>query len=305
MLEEIIGQTDLKRSFEIAAVAARRRNEVLEHLLLCAIGGIGKTYALNAFCRELGYYKAVTQGNRLTIAKVKSFLVENCLAAKQRGIPAFLIIDEIHEMSPEAQDELFYPMDHGTILTLEQPVKLWPFCLAGATTDPHELDGKSLIDRFVHTWEMKDLTVGELMTIVSNFLRESGLVAQWAPMQMIAERSKGSPRLAKKYVRRARDFAQYEGRTEVTSQHVERMFSELGIDDFGLDGIQRRYLTILYESGKPVGKEALASMLGEMRPEQLTRMVEPFLWKSGFITSTNRGRSLTDKGFKHLARSFW
>ena len=292
----------LAPSIEIAIVAARKRKEVIEHILLAGLGGLGKTHLLNAICDELGYYKAVTQGNRLTVAKVKDFLVESCELARQASKPAFIIIDEIHEMSDLAQDELFYPMDKGQILTLGEAMHLGPLCIAGATTDIQELNGKSLVDRFVHDWRLEELEIDELMTIVGRFLLDEGMDGEWMAMQTLAERSRGAPCLVLKYSRRARDYAQYSDRRLVTVLDVERMFAELGIDSLGLDKNQRQYLTILYESDKPVSKEALASMLGEMRPEQLTRVVEPYLWRQGFIASTSRGRSLTDKGFRHLAR---
>ena len=301
MLENVVGQYGLKRSIEVAIVASRKRKEVMEHILLSGLGGLGKTHLLNSICDELGYFKIITQGNRLTVSKVKDWLVEGCQSAAAVGKPLFAIIDEIHEMSDSAQDELYYPMDNGTVLTLGEPINLAvPFCIAGATTNPNELDGKSLIDRFIHTWNMKELSVDELMTLISRFYLKEKMLIDWVPMQTLAERSKGVPRLALKYARRARDFAQCQNRKKISLSDIEMMFSELGIDAVGLDEIQRKYLTILYESDKPVGKEALSAMLGELRPLQLTQMVEPFLWKMGFITSSSRGRELTDKGFKHL-----
>ena len=302
MFRDIIGHSKLKYAMEIAILAARKRNEVFGHCLVQGMGGLGKTHILNELCKELGYYKAITQGNRLTVPKVKEFLIENSKAARNAGKPLFAIIDEIHEMTDDAQDELYYPMDKGEVLTLGQPVKLGQFCLAGATTDPQELDGKSLVDRFIHNWYLKPLDIGDLVSLVSNWWLRNETRADWPPMQAIAERSRGIPRLAIKYARKARDYASYKGRNEVIKSDVERIFEELGIDSIGLDEIQRKYLTILYESDKPIGKDALASMLGEIKPSQLTNMVEPYLWQQGFITSSSRGRELTERGFQHLAK---
>ncbi len=302
MLIEIIGNAALKRSIEIATVAARSRNEVLEHILLSGHGGLGKTHVLNAISNELGYCRVTTQGNRLTVSKTKEFLINASKRAEAAGKPGFFIIDEIHEMSADAQDELFYPMDECRILTLDDPVQLWPFCLAGATTDLQELDGKSLVDRFVHTWHLKELSVSDLMLLINSFYTKMRILPDTTSLRILAERSRGIPRLALKYARRARDFAHYHNRDEVRVLDVEQMFDEFGIDNIGLDENQIKYLTILSESVTPVGKETLASMLGEMRPEQLTRLVEPFLWKHGFIKSSNRGRELTEKGSQHIEK---
>ena len=300
MFDDIIGQWDLKRSAEVAVVAARRRGEPLGHCLVSGSGGLGKTYFLSSLCHELDYCYFSTQGSRLTRSKVSQFLTENTQKASNAGKIAFLVIDEIHEMSEDSQEELYFPMDKSTILTLGEPTKLPPFCLAGATTDPQQLDGKSLINRFSHHWRMEAMSSYDLLFIVNEYLTKEGIPSQLPVLSTIAERARGIPRLALKYAARARDFAQYHGHKEILLSDLNETFSDLGIDTLGLDEIQRKYLTILYNSDKPVGKEALSNML-DMHPDQVSRMVEPYLWKLGFLTSSSRGRELTDKGFKHLA----
>jgi len=296
MLDAVIGQSELKKSIDIAIVAARYRKEVFGHILMAGQGGLGKTHILIEICKELGYRQIVTQGNRLTPVKVKNFLIDNC----QELTPAFLIIDEIHEMSDDAQEELYWPMDKNKVLTLGEPVDLGPFCLAGTTTDLQELNGKSLVNRFIHFWELKELPISDLMLIIGCWFLGNGILIKWELIKELACRCRGIPRLALKYARRVRDFAQYEGRDEILIKDIERMFSEVGIDKMGLDVVQRKYLQILHQSNKPIGKDALASMLGEISSEQLNKLVEPYLWRIGFITSSSRGRELTGTGSKYL-----
>ena len=301
MLEEIIGQDLLKKSINVAIVAAAHRNEVLRHILLVGQGGLGKTHTLEAIRKALGYRRVITQGNRLSTPKrLHAFLTENCPLG---STPAFVIIDEIHELTDDVQEELYYPMDHGKIVGVGEEIFLGPFCLAGATTSPDELDGKSLMNRFGYYWTLEELCAWDLMMLLHKFLEKQKLAGTLDAIRCIGFRSRGNPRLALRYIRRAIDFSSYDNRREVTLSDVEKMFSEFGVDDKGLDKIQRKYLTILYESDKPLGKEALANTLGELRPAQLTKMVEPYLWKMGYIRSTTQGRELTEAGFQHIASS--
>jgi len=297
MLEDVIGQGDLKKSVEVAVVAARQRREPLGHILVAGQGGLGKTHILKSICRELGYHEAITQGNRLTPKKVRDFLMEHCC---QGAGPSFLMIDEIHEMSDDAQEELYWPMDQGKILTLKEPILLSPFTLAGATTNLQELNGKSLVNRFVHFWELKELSVIDLMLMIGEWLLKNGMSIEWEETKQIARRSRGIPRLALKYARRARDFAQYNGRNEVLMVDLHKMFAEVGVDAVGIDKTQRRYLRLLKRLDKPVGKDALANMMGEMTAEQMTKLVEPYLWRVGFISSSSKGRELTGRGLQYL-----
>lgn len=302
MLEDIIGNETLKANIGIAIKAAKFRNEVLGHLLLSGSGGLGKTHILNAICDEIDAYRVITQGNRLTYTTaVREFITEGCQRAAEAGKPAFLIIDEIHEVPLKCQEELYYPMDTRQILPLSgESIELSPFTLAGATTCPEDLDGKSLMERFKHKWRLSEMEPIDLLFIVNNYLRSNDCYAEVPVMAEIANRSRGIPRIALKYASRARDYANSENRYEVTERDVNRTFDELGIDDLGLDRQQRNYLYLLYTSSKPLGIESLASMLGETKPEQVRKMIEPYLWSKGLIATSSKGRELTEAGYKHV-----
>jgi len=302
LLDDIIGQQELKQSIKVAIDACRyRQDPAMGHILLSGYGGLGKTYVLNSICSELGYYKVITQGNRLsTPASVQNFFIDHCSKARNLGLPAFLIIDEIHEVSIVCQEEFYYPIDHGQVLTKNDPVSLGPFTIAGATTCPEELDEKSLMSRFMYRWRLSEMCDDDILFIINNYLGKEGITSHPEFIIKITHRCRGIPRLAIKYASRVRDYAQYEGRNEIIDQDVIRTFSELGIDDLGLDEQQRKYLTLLYKADKPIGVDTLSSMMDETKPEQVKKLIEPFLWKKGLITSSSRGRELTKAGHAHL-----
>ena len=304
MLDNVIGQNELKKSIKVAIGAAQYRKEVLGHILLSGAGGLGKTHLLRSICSEVGYHLSITQGSRLTPVKVAQFIKNSVETADALGKVSFMCIDEIHEMSDDAQEELYYPLDHHQILTLGDPIQLSPFTLVGATTEPEGLDGKSLINRFKHFWKMEEMTCISLMIVVNLFFIDNGIACSSDDIETIANRSKGIPRLALKYASKVRDYAQYNRRNNVQSSDIDKAFVELGVDDFGLDKNQQKYLTILHRSDKPIGLDCLANMLGEMSVSQVKKMIEPFLYKAGFISSSSRGRQLTRDGCDHIASGY-
>ncbi len=301
MLEAVIGQSGLKSHIETAIRASRFRDGVFGHFLLSGMGGLGKTHILNAVADELDYHVETTQGNRLTLKAVGERLKLACNNACEAGKPAFLIIDEIHEMSDDAQEELYYPMDERQILTkTSEPILLWPFCLAGATTVPEELDGKSLVNRFSHHWRLEALQPYEIVYLINSYFLTNNLRCGYGVMKDIAKRSQGNPRLALKYATKTRDYAQTEGRDLLKAIDLKNAFKELGIDVIGLDQMQQKYLLTLHGHGKPVGVESLAAMLQEVTVTHVKRIIEPFLLKQRLIHSTNKGRALTNLGEQHI-----
>ena len=300
MLDDIIGHDELKENIRVAIRAAQHRGEPLEHILLVGPGGLGKTHIAKSIGRAIGAHLVITQGNRLTAASTGPFLIDSSKEAAKLGKDLCVLIDEIHEMVELAQQELYWPMDQNVVLTKSNPIPLGRFTIIGTTTEPHELDDKSLINRFLHTWQIEELAYFDSLLILCDFLGKLKVAADKDPLQAIIGRSRGSPRLLKKYAKKIRDWAHSRGRKEILMTDVNSAFSELGIDDIGLDKNQRRYLTILLESDKPIGIDAIASQLGEMKTDQVRKTIEPYLWKLGFITSSNRGRELTEKGHRHL-----
>lgn len=264
------------------------------HILLSGHGGVGKTFILNEVCSELGYCRHVTQGSRLSSPKaVKNFLIAGSEQALSQGAPAFFIIDEIHEMSLKCQEELYYPMDHSQLLTQNKPIPLCSFILAGATTDPELLNGKSLVNRFVHHWEVEEMSDLDIYLLLSQFFERERMSIEHDALMNICNRSRGIPRLALKYARRCRDYAQCRRSNRVEMSDTKMAFDELRIDEIGLDEVQRKYLNILASTDRPVGLEVLANRLNEMKTEQVKKLVEPYLWKLGLICSSSRGRELT------------
>ena len=298
MLKDVIGQQKLKNEIMIAIKAAKFRKEPLGHIFLTGVGGLGKTFLLNAICDEIKSHLIITQGKRLSSIKaVKEFFLNGKESAGET--PVFYVIDEIHEMTISAQEELYYPMDKGVILTTSDPISLGEFTLAGATTDPHELNGKSLINRFDHVWELQELTTADLMVIVASYFEKEKMLCGFNGVLEIANRCKGLPRLALCYAARARDRAQCNDRHVVTKEDVLEVFKSLEIDKIGLDKNQKEYLTILNKYGKPLGIESISGRL-DLPLEQVKYMIEPYLRQKGMVTSSTQGREITTKGVEHI-----
>lgn len=300
MLSDVVGQVNLKKSIQVAIDAAKYRSKPLGHILLSGKGGVGKTHLLKSICKEMGSSSFITQGSRLRGMKdVKDFILSSC---ESSDIVPFLIIDEIHEMSSRAQEELYYPMDSRLIVTNTGSINLPPFTLAGATTAPELLDGKSLINRFDYRWVLEELSEYESLILISLHMERIGLICSYWWINDIAKRCRGLPRLAIKYADRISDYTHSAGRNYVTQEDVKKTFRELKIDEYGIDEFQRKYLDILFKSGKPLGLDSIANMLNETNPEQVKRMIEPYMWKLGFVKSSSAGREITEAGKEYLSK---
>jgi Holliday junction DNA helicase RuvB len=300
MLEDIIGQEEVKEAVMVAIQASRFRKQPMEHILLTGPGGVGKTYLLNAICKETGTRLFVTQGNRLRTVKDVHKLMK--MACSDPVVPAFIIIDEFHEMSDECREELYYPMDHGYILGEKGRINLGPFTIAAATTFPENLDIKSLINRFPLNWKLKEVQTNDIFKIVEKWLAKEGLWASDEIAMAIARRSVGIPRLALKYSSRVRDYCQASGRFIIEIGDVKKAFHELGIDRRGLDSLQREYLRILAKDKKAIGLDSISAMLGEFQTDFVKKMLEPHLQKLGFIVSTPKGRLITGAGYEYIQK---
>ena len=297
--DDIIGRADLKKSLEVAIEAAQFRKVPLGHLLISGGGGCGKTHILKSICKATRGHLKITQGNCLTVKRVEQFFTEGCQEAQVHRLFAFFIIDEIHEIPLKVQEQLYYPMDHGLVLTAGDPIQLQPFTLAGATTMPEELDGKSLINRFAHHWKLDEMDEMDLMQLVNAHMMKRKMNCLFEPLSALSQRCRGIPRLALRYADKAIDYANYHHRHQVLIEDVKECLNEFGIDEIGLDELQRNYLKVLYESEKPVGLEAISNTIGEEK-DRVKKLVEPYLWRLKLITSSSQGRELTPEGHKHL-----
>ena len=301
---EYIGQAALKRKLEVFVRAAQARGEPLDHTLLHGPPGLGKTTMAHILAHELGVKLHLTSGLAI---EHKGILAGHLTALGTRDV---LFIDEIHRLSPTVEESLYSAMEDGRI---DLPVgegtrartigfELAPFTLVGATTRTALLSGP-LRDRFQILEGIEFYGDDELAAIV---LRTAGLlgflVSPEAALE-IGQRSRGTPRIANRLTRRVRDFAQVAAgptrRIELVD--AKRALMELGIDEAGLDALDRRMLTMILENfrGGPVGVDALAASLGEPR-DTLEGVVEPFLLQRGFLLRTHRGRMATLKAARHL-----
>lgn len=308
-LAEYIGQPALVERLGIALRAAGQRGEPMEHVLLHGPPGLGKTTLAHILAQELGTQLTVTAGPALTKA---GDLVGLLTKLQPRDV---LFIDEVHRLPVAIEEYLYSAMEdfkidvqidqgmHARTITL--PVK--PFTLLGATTRAGLLSGP-MRSRFGIAHNLEFYAEGDLTRILTRSADLLGMVAEDGPgaslqegLSLIAARSRGTPRVANRLLRRVRDFAQVKHASKVDATVVHEALSLEGVDELGLDELDRKYLRCLAEvyEGGPVGLEAVAATLAE-DAGTLEQAVEPFLLQIGFLARTRRGRQLTTAAAEHL-----
>ena len=301
-LAEYVGQREVVRPLRIALEAARRRGEPLDHVLLHGPPGLGKTTLAHIIREEMGVNIQITSGPALKQAKDLMGLLTNL----QQGDVFF--IDEIHRLDPAVEEYLYPAMEDFTIdFVLDKGAnarmlnfKLRPFTMVGATTMTGLLSGP-LRGRFGLAYHMDYYHPDDLRTIV---LRSAGILD--VPIEEdgadeIARRSRGTPRIANRLLKRVRDFAQVEGNGIITQDAADAALRLEGIDHLGLDRLDRDLLRVIITTyqGGPVGIEALAATLNEEQ-STLVEVVEPYLLKIGFLARTPAGRRATHLAFQHM-----
>jgi len=302
LLSEFVGQAQACTNLKVFIEAARGRAEALDHVLFVGPPGLGKTTLAQIVSRELGVNFRATSGPVIAKAGDLAALLTNL---EERDV---LFIDEIHRLSPAVED-ILYPALEDFELDLiigEGPaarsvkIGLQPFTLIGATTRLGLLT-TPLRDRFGIPVRLNFYSVDELEFIVRRGARILGLALTGDGSTEIARRSRGTPRIATRLLRRVRDFAAVEGVDAVDALVADRALQRLEVDLMGLDALDRRYLSLIAETfgGGPVGIETIAAALSEPR-DAIEEIVEPFLLQQGLIQRTPRGRMLTAQGFKHL-----
>lgn len=305
-LAEFIGQEKHKENLAVFIEAARRRGDPLDHLLLCGPPGLGKTTLAGIVARELGAQLHVTSGPVIEHKGVLSGL----LTRLERN--DVLFIDEIHRMNPQVEEALYPAIEDFRIDVLmgegafaeSIPLELKPFTLVGATTRTGLLT-KPLQERFGMTLRLDFYAPEELAKIVLRTARLLGVPCDDEGALSLAKRSRGTPRVANRLIRRVRDFADVMGKGTISREIVEHTCERLDIDAAGLDVMDRRLLSLLIEhyEGGPVGVETLAAALAEPR-DTLEDVYEPYLLQQGFLGRTPRGRIATRKAYRHLGREF-
>ena len=302
VLDEFIGQRQVKANLKVFIEAARARGEALDHVLFAGPPGLGKTTLAQIVSRELGVNFKATSGPVIAKAGDLAALLTNL---EDRDV---LFIDEIHRLSP-AVEEVLYPAMEDFQLDLiigEGPaarsvrIDLARFTLVGATTRTGLLT-TPLRDRFGIPVRLNFYEEDELLDIVTRGARVLGVSMTQDGALEIARRARGTPRIAGRLLRRVRDFASVDGTLQVDRQAADKALTRLEVDTLGLDALDHRYLKCIAVnfSGGPVGIETIAASLSEPR-DAIEEIIEPYLIQQGFVNRTPRGRILTVHAFKHL-----
>jgi Holliday junction DNA helicase RuvB len=301
-LKDYVGQSVVKEQMEIFICAARNRNEPLDHTLVFGPPGLGKTTLANIIANELNVSIKTTSGPVLEKAGDLAAMLTNLESGD------VLFIDEIHRMSP-AIEEILYPAMEDFQLDLmigEGPaarsikLDLPPFTLVGATTRAGLLTSP-LRDRFGIIQRLEFYSVEELASIVSRSASILGTPMNDEGAIEIAKRSRGTPRIANRLLRRVRDYSEVKADGAVNLDTASRALDMLSIDKNGFDHMDRRLLMTMIEKfdGGPVGIDSLAAAISEER-DTIEDVLEPYLIQQGFIMRTPRGRVVTQFGYRHF-----
>jgi holliday junction DNA helicase RuvB len=302
-LGEFIGQTSLKKNLQVFIDAAKKRKEPLEHVLFYGPPGLGKTTLASILSKEIGSELRVTSGPALEkqgdVAAILSHLQKNDV----------LFIDEIHRLRPQVEELLYAAMEDFAldIVVGSGPgaktmrLALPPFTLIGATTRASSLSAP-LRDRFGHVVKIEFYNEQELTDIIIRSASVLNIQIQQDAAVEIAKRSRKTPRIANRLLKRVRDFSDVLGDGIITKKIASEALKSLGIDNYGLDDFDRNILLSIYNDfhGGPVGLNTLAATLGE-EEATISDVSEPFLLQMGFIKRFPRGRVITEKGKQHIA----
>jgi Holliday junction DNA helicase RuvB len=303
-LDEYIGQAKHKDNLKVFVEAARRRREPLDHILFCGPPGLGKTTLAYILAQEMGVTLHSTAGPAV---EHKGALAGLLTKLEARDV---LFIDEIHRLTPAVEESLYPAIESFQIdiMTGDGPyattiqLALKPFTLVGATTRTGLLTAP-LLSRFGYVVRLDYYPVEDLEKIILRSARIVGVPIEPGGARELAARSRGTPRVANRLLRRARDFAEVLGKGSITAAIAKTTAERLEIDAAGLDDMDRRLLLVIIEhyDGGPVGVDTIAAALSEPR-DTIEDVYEPFLLQQGFVGRTPRGRIATRKAYEHLGR---
>ena len=301
-LDEYLGQQPVREQLAIYIEAARHRGEALDHVLIFGPPGLGKTTLSHVIANELGVNLRVTSGPVIEKAGDLAALLTNLQPHD------VLFIDEIHRMSPVVEEVLYPAMEDFQIDIMigegpaARPIKLDlpPFTLIGATTRAGLLTAP-LRDRFGIVQRLEFYSAEELTRIVRRSAQILGIACEPEGAAEIAKRSRGTPRIANRLLRRVRDYAEVKARGVVTREVADLALRMLDVDAVGFDVMDRKLLLAVLEkfSGGPVGLDSLAAAIGEER-DTIEDVLEPYLIQQGYLQRTPRGRMATLSAYRHF-----